>query len=94
MSKTKLILSFNIWYTILHTCNINDNRVYKVTLLSISELYGIPFNVKEKIFVLKMIKLKDPWLLEMHRHSPPKSCTCILVNIACKFIIDNNVYTE
>ena len=67
-----------MWYTKLHTCNINDNGVFKVTLLSISELYCIPFNVKEKLFVLEMIQLKYPWLLEMHRYLPPISCTCIL----------------
>ena len=37
----------NLVYYVIHTCNINDNRVFKVTLLSISDLYGIRFNVKE-----------------------------------------------
>ena len=33
----------------------NDNIVFKVTLLSISELYGILFKVKEIGFVLEII---------------------------------------
>ena len=32
-------------YDIIHTCNINDNRVFKVTLLSISELYVLTLHV-------------------------------------------------
>ena len=48
-------------YYIIHTCTINDNRVFEVMLLSISDLYGILYNVKEIRFALEMIKLKDPW---------------------------------
>ena len=46
--KSKSDIRFQyLVYHIIHTCNINDNRVFKVTLLSISVLYGIHFNVKE-----------------------------------------------
>ena len=46
--KNKSDISFQclIYFTI-HTYNINDNRDFKVTLLSIFEFYGILFNVKE-----------------------------------------------
>ena len=53
-NKSDIRLQYLVYYT-LHTCNINDNIVFKVTLLSISERYGILFNVKE-IYVLGMIK--------------------------------------
>ena len=45
-NKSDIRFQYLVYY-IIHTCNINDNRVFKVTLLSISELYGILFNVKE-----------------------------------------------
>ena len=46
--KNKSDKSFQyLVYFIIHTCNLNDNGVFKVTPLSISERYGILFNVKE-----------------------------------------------
>ena len=45
-NKSDIRFQYLVYY-IIHTCNINDNRVFKITLLSISELYGILFNVKE-----------------------------------------------
>ena len=59
-NKSDIMCQYLVYY-IIHTCNINGKRVFKVTLLSISELYGILFSAKEISFVLEMIKLKDPW---------------------------------
>ena len=60
--KTKFDIRFQyLVYFITHPCNINDKRVFKVTLLIISDQYGILLNVKEILFALKMIELKDPW---------------------------------
>ena len=44
IKKTELRFQYSVYFTI-HTCNINDNIIFKVTLLSISEFYCI--NVKE-----------------------------------------------
>ena len=42
--KNKFDIRFQyLVYNIIHTCNINDNRVFEVKLVSISELYHIPF---------------------------------------------------
>ena len=43
-NKSDIRFQYLVYY-IIHTFDINDNRVCKVTLLSISELYGILFNV-------------------------------------------------
>ena len=43
-NKSDIRFQYLVYY-IIHICNINDNRVFKVALLSISELYGK--NVKE-----------------------------------------------
>ena len=79
-NKSDIRFQYLVYY-IINTCNINDNRVFKVKLLSISELYGILFNVKEIWVFGGMIKLKDPWLLEMHRYLPRNRVHVYFVSI-------------
>ena len=43
--------------------------------------FMVSFQCERNRFVLEMIKLKDPWLLEMHRYLPPKSSTYTLLTL-------------
>ena len=74
-SDIRFSISFQyLVYYILHTWNINDNRVFKVTLLSIFELYGILFNVKEKWFVLEIKNPCRPVILANIWVKPTTNC--------------------
>ena len=66
----------------------------KSHVVSISELYGILFSVKEIQFVLEMIKIpmviRNACIVTNHQNH----VHVYFVNIACKSVIDNNFYTE
>ena len=73
---------------------MNDNRVCKVTLLLIPELYGILFNVKEIWFVLEWFNKKahgDLKCIDTYRQN---HVHIYFIYISCKSVIDNYVYME
>ena len=84
-----LLLSKNkseIWFQylvnyIIHTYNTHDNKYTAIYLIFMISF----FILKEILFLLEIIEENKTCKSEIHRYLSTKSC--ILVNIACKFIM-------